>query len=194
VLTTYLQKVERNLERMNVIIQHIMEFARESKPVKRPLLLAQVIEKSLVLLNEQLRLRNIRIEMLLQPGLMTEGNEAKLEQVFINLLTNARDAIQVAHGEMGGRIHVRSKALSRTELAIEVSDTGIGMDEVTLGKVFQPFFTTKTVGRGTGLGLSISHGIMQDHGGSISCESEAGRGTTFTLRFPRYVSAEDANL
>lgn len=192
-LTAYLQKVERNLDRMNTIIRHIMEFARESKPVKQPLLLQQVIEKSLILMNEQLRLRNVRIEMTLQSGLMTKGNEAKLEQVFINLLTNARDAIQSAHGEAGGQIHVRSKVLSRTELAIEISDTGIGMDGETLSKIFQPFFTTKAPGRGTGLGLSISHGIVQEHGGSISCESEAGRGTTFTLYLPRHLP-EDANL
>ena len=189
-LTTYLEKAQRSLERMNVIIQHIMEFAHESRPAKEPMLLAEVVEKSLILISEQLRLKSIHVAMDLQAGLMAQINPSKLEQVFINLLTNARDAIVEAHGESGGQIHVRSFAPSQSELEIEVCDNGIGMDEDTRSKVFHPFFTTKEVGKGTGLGLSISHGIVQDHGGTIGCVSERGHGAVFRIRLPRYLPPE----
>ena len=191
-LAAYVAKVEHSLARMNAIIQHIMEFARESRPAKEPMLLAEVVEKSLILINEQLRLKRIHVDMDLQTGLMAHINPSKLEQVFINLLSNARDAILEAHGEAGGRIQVRSSAKSPSDLEVEVSDNGIGMDEETRSKVFHPFFTTKEVGKGTGLGLSISHGIVQDHGGSIACMSERGRGAVFLVRLPRYLPPETA--
>jgi C4-dicarboxylate-specific signal transduction histidine kinase len=185
-LESHLQKVERNVNRMKVIIRHIMEFARESKPVKQPLQLNEVINKSFILINEQLRLKKIDIDMDLCPSLMSLVDESRLEQVFINLLSNARDAIVEAHGEAGGRICVRSRILSNAELEIEIADNGIGMTHEIQSKIFNPFFTTKEAGKGTGLGLSISHGIVQDHGGNISCVSESGRGTAFRIRLPRY--------
>ena len=192
-LEDYLQKVERNVNRMKLIIRHIMEFARESKPVKLPMLLNEVIEKSFILINEQLRLKKIDIQMDLCPALVAQIDELRMEQVFINLLSNARDAILEAHGEAGGSIQIRSRAFSGSELEIEISDNGIGMTEEIKSKIFNPFFTTKEVGKGTGLGLSISHGIVQDHGGSISCVSEKGKGTTFRIRLPLHRSADAAS-
>jgi len=189
-LDAHLEKAERNLERMNVIIRHIMEFARESSPAKKPMLLAEVVEKSLILVSEQLRLKRIHVDTDLEAGLLAQVNPSKLEQVFINLLSNARDAILEAHGEAGGRIQMRSRAISRSELEVEVADNGVGMSEETRSRAFQPFFTTKDVGEGTGLGLSISHGIVQDHGGSIACVSEPGRGAAFLIRLPRFVPTE----
>src|SRR5215831_5142572 len=174
---------------MKVIIRHIMEFARESRPEKKPTLLNDVVKKSFILINEQLRLRKIQIDMDLCPGLVAVIDESRLEQVFINLLSNARDAIHEAHGQAGGGIRVRSRALSSSEIEIEISDNGIGMTEETRSKIFNPFFTTKEAGKGTGLGLSISHGIVQEHGGSIDCGSERGQGTTFRIRLPRHGSA-----
>jgi C4-dicarboxylate-specific signal transduction histidine kinase len=185
-LESHLQKVERNVNRMKVIIRHIMEFARESRPVKQPLQLNEVINKSFILINEQLRLKKIDIDMDLCPSVMSLADESRLEQVFINLLSNARDAIVEAHGEEGGLICVRSRILSNAELEIEIADNGIGMTHEIQNKIFNPFFTTKEAGMGTGLGLSISHGIVQDHGGNISCVSERGRGTVFRIRLPRY--------
>lgn len=185
----HLEKAERNLERMAAIIRHIMEFARESRPAKTPMLLSEVVDKSLILISEQLRLKNIRVMIELQAGLMAVLNASQLEQVFINLLSNARDAIVEAHGEAGGRIRLRSRALS-AEVEVEISDNGIGMDEATRSRVFQPFFSTKDVGKGMGLGLSISHGIVQGHGGVITCESEPGQGASFFIRLPRFVPRE----
>jgi histidine kinase len=190
-LESHLHKIERNVERMKVIIRHIMEFARESKPEKKPTLLNDVIKKSFILINEQLRLRKIQIDLDLCPGLVALIDESRLEQVFINLLSNARDAIHEAHGQTGGRIRVGSRVLSSSEIEIEISDNGIGMTEETRSKIFNPFFTTKDAGKGTGLGLSISHAILQDHGGSIDCVSDKGKGTTFRIRLPRYVSAAE---
>src|SRR5207244_1113415 len=103
-LESHFQRIERNVNRMKTIIKHIMEFARESNPVKQPLPLNDVIKKSFILMNEQLRLRKIDIDMDLSPALVAQIDESRMEQVFINLLTNARDAIVEAHGEAGGRI------------------------------------------------------------------------------------------
>lgn len=185
-----LEKAERNLERMAAIIRHIMEFARESRPAKAPTLLVEIVEKSMILISEQLRLKNICVSMDLQPGLMAHLNASQMEQVFINLLTNARDAIGEAHGDAGGRIRVTSRALSSTDVEVEFSDNGVGMDEDTRSRVFQPFFSTKDVGKGMGLGLSISHGIVQEHGGAITCLSEPGRGAAFIIRLPRFVPSD----
>ena len=182
-----LEKADRNLERMAAIIRHIMEFARESRPVVAPALLAEVVEKSFILISEQLRLRNIAVTLDLQAGLMAEINASQIEQVFINLLTNARDSIFEANRESGGRIDVRSRALSRSEIEMEFSDNGAGMDEDTRSRVFQPFFSTKDAGKGMGLGLSISHGIVLQHGGTIACVSEPGQGATFIIRLPRLI-------
>ena len=190
-LESHLQKIERNAGRMKVIIRHIMEFARECKPVKRPMQVNEVIQRSFILLNEQLRLRKIAIEMNLDPGLVAHIDESRMEQVFINLLSNARDAIVEAHGEAGGRIKVSSRALSSSELEIEISDNGIGMSEEIMSKIFNPFFTTKEGGKGTGLGLSISHGIVKDHGGNISCVSEREKGTAFHIRLPLHNPANE---
>jgi signal transduction histidine kinase len=184
-LETYFQKIERNVDRMKTIIRHIMEFARESRPVKQPMQLHEVIRKSFDLMNEQLRLKKIDVDMDLHPTLLAQIDESRMEQVLINLLTNARDAIVEAHGEAGGRIKIKSRGLSASELEIEISDNGIGMTEEIKSKIFNPFFTTKDVGNGTGLGLSISHGIVRDHGGSIACVSERGKGATFRIRLPR---------
>ena len=182
-----LEKADRNLERMAAIIRHIMEFARESRPIKAPALLADVVEKSFILISEQLRLKNIGVNVDLQAGLMSEINASQIEQVFINLLSNARDSILERHGESGGRIGVRSRGLSRSEVELEFSDNGVGMDEDTRSRVFQPFFSTKDAGKGMGLGLSISHGIVLQHGGAITCVSEPGQGATFLIRLPRFL-------
>jgi signal transduction histidine kinase len=184
-LELHLQKVERNVERMNVIIRHFIEFARGSKPIKKPTELNDVIEKSFILMNEQLRLKKIHIEKDLCNDAVAQIDGSGMEQVFINLLSNARDAIIEAHGEAGGTINVRLKILSKSEVEIEISDNGTGISDEIRSKIFNPFFTTKQVGNGTGLGLSISHRIVQDHGGTIDCISEPGKGTAFRIRLPR---------
>lgn len=189
----FIEKIDRNLTRMAGIIGHIMEFSRHSRPARRTLVLNDVIRKSFILVKEQLRLGNIRLETDLDVSndLVTIGDSLRLEQVFINLLSNARDAVHEAHGESGGMIRVATKSASEREIEVEISDNGIGMSEEVQGKIFNPFFTTKDVGKGTGLGLSISLRIVQDHGGSIDCASRPGKGTSFRIRLPKYLPELD---
>lgn len=122
--------------------------------------------------------KSIQIELDLEKELFVSGNSALLSQVFMNLFTNARDAMPD-----GGRLLIEAKKMGDRVVA-NVSDTGYGMDKETLGKIFDPFFTLKEVGKGTGLGLSTTHGIIEQHNGSISVKSKSGQGTTFTIHFP----------
>jgi C4-dicarboxylate-specific signal transduction histidine kinase len=181
-----LERIDANVDRMDAIIRHIMEFSRQTQQERRALPLRELMSKAFILLNEQLRLKNIRVvEDFSAEPLVVLGDELRLEQVFINLLTNARDAILEARGEAGGTIRLHARAVSPAEIELSIADDGVGMTEEVRSNLFTPFFTTKGVGRGTGLGLSISLGILQEHRGSIHCVSEPGRGTTFTLRLPR---------
>ena len=107
------------------------------------------------------------------------GNSGKLQQVFTNLLLNARDAIPG-----GGSIRIATLPADDQSLTIEVSDSGIGIDPENVAKIYDPFYTTKGVGRGTGLGLAVSYGIVQEHSGHISVESTPGAGTIFRITLP----------
>ena len=107
-----------------------------------------------------------------------QGMEYKLQQVLLNLFLNARDAMP-----RGGWLTIVTRAQGDTA-AIEVSDTGSGIPPDQLSRIYDPFFTTKELGKGTGLGLSITYGIVQEHGGTITCDSNVGQGTRFTLTLP----------
>jgi signal transduction histidine kinase len=107
------------------------------------------------------------------------GNAGKLQQVFTNLVLNARDAMFD-----GGTITLTTDLIDDEAVIIEVTDTGVGIEPENLSKIYDPFFTTKGVGSGTGLGLAVSYGIVQEHAGTIEVESEIGSGTTFRLEFP----------
>jgi C4-dicarboxylate-specific signal transduction histidine kinase len=182
-----LERIDANVDRMDSIIRHIMEFSRQTRQERRRVDLREVVRKAFIMLNEQLRLLNIRVVEDFEAGpLEVWGDELRLEQVLINLLTNARDAIGEAHGEHGGTIRLSARAASPAEMELSVADDGVGITEEVRSHLFTPFFTTKGVGKGTGLGLSISLGIIQEHQGTISCGSEAGRGAVFTLRLPRW--------
>src|SRR6185436_11969052 len=104
------------------------------------------------------------------------GNAGKLQQVFTNLLLNARDAITA-----GGSIRISTTPAEDESLTIEVSDSGMGIAPENVAKIYDPFYTTKGVGRGNGLGLAVSYGIVQEHSGHISVESNPGRGTAFRI-------------
>ena len=119
------------------------------------------------------RSRNARGELPL-----VAGSPAQLNQVFLNLLVNAMQAIETVNRE-DGRITITTEEKAG-EIWVEVTDNGCGIPEENLPRIFTPFFTTKEVGDGTGLGLSITHGIIQDHGGRLQVESGAGSGTTFS--------------
>ena len=114
------------------------------------------------------------------------GNENRIQQVFFNLILNARDAMP-----SGGWLTLRTHADDET-VVVEVGDTGHGIRREHLRRIYDPFFTTKGIGKGTGLGLSVSYGIVQEHGGAIFVESDPGHGTTFQVALPAQVLPEAA--
>ena len=163
------------------IISHLRTFGRVAPVSREPIALRQVIERALALMREQLRLREIDVVVDLgskEPVVL--GNPIQLEQVFINLLTNARDAVANSP-----RKAIRISASVDSE-AVELAfaDTGHGIPTGLERRIFDPFFTTKDVGKGTGLGLSITYGIIKEHGGTISVVSPPGAGATFVIRLP----------
>jgi len=112
------------------------------------------------------------------------GNASKLQQVFMNLILNARDAMP-----NGGRLSIQTR-LVETSLVVDFRDTGIGMPPEVIARIYDPFFTTKDIGQGTGLGLALSYGIVQEHGGRIFVESRPGEGAHFTIKLPTAFSRQ----
>ncbi len=182
-------EIDSQVDRASLIINHMREFGRKSEIKRQPTLLNEAVRDAFMFLGQQLKLRNIEIDIRLQedlPPIMAD--KQRLEQVFVNLLINARDAIEEKreHHPTAGetdRITVRS-FLEQANVVLTLADTGAGMTETIRERVFEPFFTTKAVGKGTGLGLSISYGIIRDYDGSIEIESEVDRGSVFTVRLP----------
>jgi C4-dicarboxylate-specific signal transduction histidine kinase len=168
------------VQKATAIISHLRTFGRAAPISLAEVDVDEVIERSLLLMQEQLRLRGIEVELdLCSDELVVLGNAIQLEQVFINLLTNARDALD---GSRGKTIRV---ATSRDEdwIRIRFADTGPGIPRDLEQRIFDPFFTTKEVGTGTGLGLSITYSIVKEHGGSIAVESKRG-GASFLIELP----------
>ena len=180
-------------DRMVNIIEHIRIFARESgKPELRPVKVNDVVRACVDLLGTQLRSRGIQLDRELMESLpVISANPFSLEEVVINLLINARDAVE--EQMKAGSVSAPPRILLRTLLdqtgeseraKIEVIDNGIGIPEDKVEYVFDPFFTTKGPDRGTGLGLSISRSIVEGFGGTISIDSTPGSGTTVTISLP----------
>ena len=164
------------------IISHLRTFGRAA-PVSRELVpIKMVIKRSISLIQEQLRLRQIRTELdLCSENPMVIGNSIQLEQVFLNVLTNARDALANATRKL---IQVRCH-VEQGKVKLAFGDTGPGIAEGLEQRIFDPFFTTKEVGAGTGLGLSITYGIIKEHQGTISVEkSRPGEGAIFLIELP----------
>ncbi len=163
------------------IISHLRTFGRAAPVSHEPVSLRQVIERALSLMQEQLRLREIEVTVDLGPeDPVVVGNPIQLEQVFINLLTNARDAMADSP-----RKAIRiSGGVGPAEVEVAFADTGNGIPPGLERRIFDPFFTTKEVGKGTGLGLSITYGIIKEHGGTISVVSAPGEGATFLIHLP----------
>jgi C4-dicarboxylate-specific signal transduction histidine kinase len=178
-----------NVERAAGVIKHVRDFARQSELVHSKVKINDPVRDVFKVLGHQLKMHDIDVALDLDPAIpdiMAEHN--RLEQVFINLVSNAIDAMDEKSSQPGlqnttKRLSIKSFAES-DQVVVQVSDTGTGMSEEIKNKIFEPFFTTKKVGKGTGLGVSISYGIVKDYNGSIEIESEPGQGTTFTLKFP----------
>jgi C4-dicarboxylate-specific signal transduction histidine kinase len=180
-LVADLEKAMEQVRKATEIISHLRTFGRAARVSIEQVDVDDVIERSLLLVHEQLRLRGIEVELELCPDeLLVVANPIQLEQVFINLLTNARDALIDAKRKT---IRIAS---SRDEERIRIafSDTGPGIPAELQQRIFDPFFTTKEVGTGTGLCLSITYSILKEYGGDISVESRPGKGATFMVELP----------
>jgi PAS domain S-box-containing protein len=173
----------RQVGKITNIISHLRTFGRSDVTSFSPVKLSRVLDDTLILMKERLRIRNISIDIQLAEHLpMLYGNHAKLEQVFVNLIQNSMDALE----EQGKGEIILTAQVENNEVLIIYSDTGGGIDAKMQQKIFDPFFTTKEPGKGTGIGLSIVYGILQEHEGTIACESAGGKGATFKLRLPIY--------
>ncbi len=170
--------VQRGAARTKSIVQALHGYARGDESVEREVFLARSVEDTLGLL--QHRLRHVQIVKEVDPDARIRGFPGQIDQVLMNLLTNAAQAM----GDRGGTIRVSTQFRDGRALLI-VSDDGPGIPADVLPRIFDPFFTTKDVGEGSGLGLSIVHGIVERHGGHVDVDSKPGQGTTFTVSFPR---------
>jgi signal transduction histidine kinase len=176
-----LEIIEKETNRCRTIIDNLMKFARQEKALFEPTEVNQVVQDSCAIINHQLELQQVKIIQELDEQLPEiQGNSNQLQQVLMNLMINAQQAME---GEPG-TVTVSTKRDESGAIEIVVSDNGPGIPEEIQAKMFEPFFTTKPTGQGTGLGLSVSFGIIMDHDGEISVDSEVGRGTDFVIRFP----------
>jgi two-component system, NtrC family, sensor kinase len=173
--------MQRQTDRASTIVGNLLNFSRTGESIESAEIdVNKLLDDTLQLLEPQLRKSNVEIVKDytdIPPRIF--GNGGKLQQVFTNLVLNARDAMLT-----GGTITLSTDVSDAGEVNIQVSDTGEGISEENLNKIFDPFFTTKGVGNGTGLGLAVSYGIVQEHAGTIEVASQNGDGTTFKLSFP----------
>jgi two-component system NtrC family sensor kinase len=174
-----LEKIEKQTFRAAEIVNGLLNFARLNGSEYNDLDLNRLIQESLALLEHQLKLNHIEVRYTPDQTLpMAFGNEGKLQQVFVNLFLNARDAMP-----SGGTLEITTSK-NDTMVVVDIRDTGVGISPENIRKIYDPFFTTKSTGKGTGLGLAVTYGIIQDHGGRILVHSAPAQGTHFTLKLP----------
>ena len=179
----YLNLMETETNRISRIVSNLLSFARESKMEFNELNLNRLIEKTLFLNSNLLKISGVKVEMDLDqkmPDIV--GSEDQLQQVFMNIISNAAEAVEPA-GE--GILSITTRHLPKTDkIAVGLHNTNSFIPQENFSKIFEPFFTTKKKGKGTGLGLSVAFGIIEEHDGTIFVESDQEKGTTFTIRFP----------
>jgi two-component system NtrC family sensor kinase len=176
---TLIEKIVKQTFRASEIVNNLLNFSRVGSSQFTEVSMNAVVEETLSLVAHPLKTARVEIVQQLQGDLPPVlGSMNRLQQVFLNLFMNARDAMPA-----GGVLNIRT-ACSNGTVEVEVSDTGVGIPRDQMHRIFDPFFTTKSTGRGTGLGLSVSYGIIKEHAGKIDVKSAPGRGTQFRLEFP----------
>ncbi len=175
-----LKTIIAQVERITRVMNQLLAFARRKPPERRPLQLKDIVEDGMELFRERLDRNRVAVELIVDdrcPSVMADADQ--MSQVFINLVANAIHAMPE-----GGTLRIEL-AQDQNSVKLTVSDTGHGIPQELLPKVFEPFFTTKEFGKGTGLGLTVVKGIIDEHQGAITVESEEGKGTTFTISLPK---------
>jgi len=186
----YSNMIFKAAQRCQRIVHLLLSFARPQKPERKPLSVNTLVEAVLEIVGYPLRTSNIEVVTRLAPELpLVMADENQIQQVLLNILNNARQAIE--DNQPDGRITIITTT-SGANVRISIQDNGLGIPQELLPRIFDPFFTTKGVGKGTGLGLSVCYGIIKEHGGSITPVSRAGEGATFTIELPA-LEANKAN-
>jgi signal transduction histidine kinase len=179
-----LDKIAKQTFRASEIVNSLLNFSRTSTTSFGDVNVNRVIQETLSLLEHQLQKQGIQVKTNLEPALPgVHANSGKLQQVFLNLFLNARDAMA-----SGGTLEVTSWA-EGTRARVEVADSGSGIAPEHVHRIYDPFFTTKAARKGTGLGLSVTYGIIQEHGGSIEVSNRRSGGATFRVELPLAVPA-----
>lgn len=183
-----LERISQEAMRCKEIVKGLLEFARQTSYKMEPTDLNRALQQCISLLENQALFHNIRIVNELDPHLpLIMANSSQLNQVFMNIILNAAEAM-----EGQGTLIIRTQlGLDKTSVLIEFTDTGCGIKAELLPRIFEPFFTTKEVGKGTGLGLAMSYGIIEKHRGRIWVRSKEGEGSTFTIELPLRLETED---
>jgi two-component system NtrC family sensor kinase len=177
------KRILQEAERARRIVKNLLFFASETTPERSPVDLNEVVERTLALRSYELKIENIAIATDLSPDLpRTMADPYQLQQVVLNLLVNAEQALLESRGH--GTVKISTGYAGADRLALEVADDGPGMPTAVASRIFEPFFTTKPPGLGTGLGLSIVYGILHQHGGEISLDSRPGAGTRIRVELP----------
>jgi histidine kinase len=189
IFLTMASEIDSYVDRAAKIINHMRQFGRKSDITLQKVQVNETLKKAMDILGQQLKVRGIDIAWDLEehlPSIMADPD--RLDQVFINLLINARDAVDEKwqsqdHHQGDKKISLKTRSIGN-KIVVEISDTGPGISDAIIDRIFEPFFTTKKVGLGTGLGLSISYGIIQECKGSINAVSQKNEGTRFIMKFP----------
>ena len=178
----HLDLISKSAKRCQKVVQNLLSFARRHAPERKVICVNQIVESAVEILEYQMRTSNIEVSVQLDPRLpATLLDPHQMQQVFLNVINNARQAMEgnTSHG----RLRVTT-GVSEGRVRIIFEDNGPGISPDNLSKIFNPFFTTKEVGKGTGLGLSLCYGIISEHGGTITPSSAPGAGATFTIELP----------
>jgi len=180
----YLNLMETETRRTGRIVSNLLAFSRQSKMEPQQVNINELIEQTLILNSNLLKINGVKVEKLLSPDLPDlVGSQDQLQQVIMNIVSNAAEAVEATGG---GSLKIGTRhSLTDDKILIRFKDTGIGIPRENLSKLFEPFFTTKKKGKGVGLGLSVAYGIIREHGGTINVDISEDKGTTFELELPR---------
>ena len=187
-----LEVIQEGAQRVAGIVKRLLTFARQVKTQRDYVSINEIIETTLALRTYELETNNIKTKLQLDPDLpATIADGGQLQQVFLNLIINAETEMKLAHGK--GKLSIKTEKVDDT-IRISFKDDGPGIAKENLDRIFHPFFSTREVGEGTGLGLSVCHGIMAEHDGTMSVESQLLKGATFIVELPIVIEPEQLKL